>query len=280
MEIDFYDSQNLSKEEYINYKYFVMSLCFKGRTACTDQSLLIALIGQHIRYTNGKSGVRPGVRKMRTETALNKNTVARSLERLKAQGWIEKIYSGNREGSATIWRVNFSNPPYQFKLDFDYKELINPLAQFEVIWTKYCLGPRALFTFNALHLASSDSPQGLICSKIMNATGSSRRAINDTLQALINFNLVYKNGRFYGINPDVYIRPEKFYEEIFDYYSVDYQKELRINLHNLESRHTAVYRSKARQTAVQKIISSNLQKDSDNKSEHFNYNENSTQLEG
>lgn len=134
---------------------------------------------------------------------------------------------------------------------------------------------------NALHNSLEFKPNGLICSEIMAFTGSSRTAVNKSLVALMNFNLVSKKGRFYLINPDVYKKPLEYYLQIFEYYSVYSQKEIRINLHKLESRHTAAYRSRAREAAIQhKIAIRWANKYSSTRTEGFNYNTTPNQLEG
>ena len=260
MEIEFFDNKSLSKNEYLNFKYFVLSSSFKGRTGNSDQALLVALINQHIKYTNGKSGVRPGIRKMRTETALSATTVNSALWRLHSQGWIEQMNSGNREGTASIWRVKFQNPPFLFDGTVNYKELVNPLAENELIWTKYCLGNRALTVLNVLHQEFQKSDSGLICTRIMESTECSRPPIMNALAALINVNLVNKVGKKYTINPEIYLKPEVYVTEILDYYSAENQKQKMKELHLFEKRLTVEYRAQARQANIQNIISARTAK--------------------
>lgn len=254
MDISFNNAGNLTKSDYLNFKYFVLSLSFTGRTSISDQILLVGLIEQHIQYTNGMSGVRPGTRKMRTETNLNNGTVSRSLERLREAGWLEILSRGNRTGKATVLRVAFLNPPATFDPSIKYEELVHPLATYTELWTKYALGIKCLAILNFLHKSQNEAPDGHIRARIIESTGISRETINKSIDWLQAVGLIEMNGKKVMLTQSVYEHPISKYLEICDLFSIEHQREIRIKQHNYERGLSASVRSEARKSAISAII--------------------------
>lgn len=244
----------LTKEDYLHFKSFVTYTIFKGRTATSDKAVLLALISQHIVYTNGNSGVRPGVRKIRTATNLNKNTIARALERLRKDGWIDCLSRGSIEGTASVWGVSFKNPPIQYSRDFNYSEVMHPIALEEDIWTKYALGVRDLQILNTIYSSREDSPNGLIKTKISRQTNYAHESLTKSLGSLVQARLVTQEGKRYKVAPEPCDNPKQAAEDIRTLYSVDARRAGMEMQHKIDRIQTAGFRSFARERNIQNMI--------------------------
>lgn len=244
----------LTKEDYLHFKSFVTYTMFKGRTATSDKAVLLALISQHIVYTNGNSGVRPGVRKIRTATNLNKNTIARALERLRKDGWIDCLSRGSIEGTASVWGVSFKNPPIQYSRDFNYSEVMHPIALEKDIWTKYALGVRDLQILNTIYSSREDSPKGLIKTKISRQTNYAHESLTKSLGSLVQARLVTQEGKRYKVAPEPCDNPKQSAEDIRTLYSVDARRAGREIQHKIDRIQTAGFRSFARERNIQNLI--------------------------
>lgn len=251
---EFHLPTGLTKEDYLHFKSFVTYTMFKGRTATSDKAVLLALISQHIVYTNGNSGVRPGVRKIRTATNLNKNTIARALERLRKDGWIDCLSRGSIEGTASVWGVSFKNPPIQYSRDFNYSEVMHPIALEKDIWTKYALGVRDLQILNTIYSSREDSPKGLIKTKISRQTNYAHESLTKSLGSLVQARLVTQEGKRYKVAPEPCDNPKQSAEDIRTLYSVDARRAGREIQHKIDRIQTAGFRSFARERNIQNLI--------------------------
>lgn len=252
----------LTKEDYQHFKSFVTFTMFKGPTATSDKAVLLEQISQHIIYTHGNSGVRPGARKVRTATNLNANTVIRALERLRKTGWIECLSRGSSGGTASVWRVLFRSPPMEYSRDFNYAECLHPMSLEADIWTKYALGIRDLQIFNAIYSSRELSPNGLIKKKISDQTGYAHKSLTKSLETLMQVGLVIRQKNEYKVAPESCQLPTKMAEDVRTFYSVQSRRTIRQKQHSLERRNNAEYRSYVRQTYIEgKIIDRTIAKE-------------------
>lgn len=253
----------ISKEQMRNIRSFVLSKKFPHRTAQTDQAVLIALIDESIIYVKGRSGVRPGTRKLREATNLNLETISMALLRLCSQGWVMRYSKGSRSGTASVWRVNFEKfHKFGYDHSFDYTSFNHPLAEHFRLWTKFGLGIKTLHTLNFLYQHRAPSGEYLSAKKgaIEKGAGYSWKSVTDGLSDLINLNLVTRDGNKYSINESAVKEPERFAELIRDYYSIDSRVEKREDQHKLERLASAPCRSMERDLNIQLKIASNLAK--------------------
>jgi hypothetical protein len=244
----------LTKEDYRHFKSFVTFTMFKGRTATSDKSVLLELISQHVIYTNGDSGVRPGARKIRTSTNLNANTIIRSLERLRKTGWVECLSRGSIEGTASVWRVNFKNPPIEYRRDFNYVAKMHPIALEDDIWTKYALGVRDLQILNSMYSSRKESPNGLIKARISEQTDYAHNSLTQSLESLVQARLVTHEGKRYKVAQEPCDNPKQSADDIRTFYSVDTRRADREIQHKIDRIHTAGFRSFARERNIQNLI--------------------------
>jgi DNA-binding MarR family transcriptional regulator len=252
----------LTKEDYLHFKSFVTYTMFKGRTATSDKAVLLEQISQHIIYTNGNSGVRPGARKIRTATNLNVKTIIRALERLRKGGWIECLSRGSLGGTASVWRVCFKNPPLEYSRNFDYAECLHPMSLEADIWTKYALGVRDLQILNAIYLSRELSPNGLIKKQISDETDYKHKSLTKSLETLMQVGLVIRQGNEYRVTPESCLFPRKMAEDVRTFYSVESRRIVRQSQHSLERNSTAGYMSYVRRTHIEaKILDRTLAKE-------------------
>lgn len=253
----------LSKNQMRNARSFVLSSKFPCSTAQTDQAVLIALIDESITYVKGRSGVRPGTRKLRSTTNLNIETISIALIRLSSQGWVIRYSKGSRSGTATVWRVNFEKfYKFGYEHSFDYMSFNHPLAEHFQLWTKFGLGIKTLHILNFLYQNCGPSGEYLSAKKsaIEKGAGYSWKSVTDGLSILVNMDLVTRDGNKYSIDDSAVKEPGRFIELIFDYYSIEHRIEKREHQHKLERLASAPCRSMERDLNIQLKIASNAAK--------------------
>jgi len=252
----------LTAEDYHHFKSFVTFTLFKGSTSASDKAVLLELISQHIVYTKGNSGVRPGARKIRTATNLNANTIIHALERLRKTGWVECLSRGSIGGTASVWRVKFRNPPLEYSRDFNYAECLHPMSHEADIWTKYALGIRDLQILNVIYFSRELSLNGLIKKRISDETGYAHKSLTNSLETLMQVGLVIRQGNEYKVAPESCQLPTKMAEDVRTFYSVQSRRTNRQKQHTLERRNNAEYRSYVWQTYIEeKIIDRTIAKE-------------------
>ena len=244
----------LTKEDYLHFKSFVTFTIFKGRTATSLKTVLLELINQHVIYTNGNSGVRPGARKIRTATNLNEKTIIKALQGLLNGGWVECLSRGNIEGKASVWRVRFKNPPTEYIRDFNYSEHMHPLALEDDIWTKYALGIRDLQILNTIYSSREDSPNGLRKARISEQTGYAHESLTKSLGSLVQARLVVQEGKHYKVAPEPCDNPKQSAEDIRTLYGVETRRAKRERQHKVDRIRTANFRSFARERNIDLLI--------------------------
>ena len=244
----------LTKEDYLHFKSFVAFTMFKGRTATSLKAVLLELINQHVIYTNGNSGVRPGARKIRTATNLNEKTVIKALQGLLSRGWVDCLSRGNIEGKASVWRVRFTNPPVEYMRDFNYSEQMHPLALEDDIWTKYALGIRDLQILNTIYASRSETPNGLIKARISEQTGYAHKSLTLSLDTLMQVGLVTKVGKNFRFTQEPCENPRQSANDIRTFYSVEIRRAKRERQHKVDRIRTANFRSFARERNLDLLI--------------------------